>query len=81
MNTSLATGKAVAIVEPKVPTKNLAGPPVYYPPGHELFAKNEASAAAWRAQVNTVIIFGKLINFILTKKIGRLWQRSWKIRI
>jgi len=50
VNTSLATGKAVAIVEPKVPTKNLAGPPVYYPPGHELFAKNEQSAAAWRAQ-------------------------------
>lgn len=51
MNTSLATGKAVAIVDPKVPTKNIAGPPVYYPPGHELFAKNEQSAAAWRAQV------------------------------
>lgn len=51
VNTSLATGKAVAIVEPKVPTKNLAGPPVYYPPGHELFAKNEQSAAAWKAQV------------------------------
>jgi hypothetical protein len=50
VNTSLATGKAVAIVEPKVATKNLAGPPVYYPPGHELFAKNEQSAAAWRAQ-------------------------------
>ncbi|KAG4077015.1 hypothetical protein HA402_016002 [Bradysia odoriphaga] len=50
VNTSLATGKAVAIVEPKVPTKNIAGPPVYYPPGHELFAKNEQSAAAWRAQ-------------------------------
>lgn len=55
VNTSLATGKAVAIVEPKVATKNLAGPPVYYPPGHELFAKNEQSAAAWRAQV--IIIF------------------------
>ncbi|KAJ6644611.1 hypothetical protein Bhyg_09580 [Pseudolycoriella hygida] len=50
VNTSLATGKAVAIVEPKVPTKNLAGPPVYYPPNHELFAKSEQSAAAWRAQ-------------------------------
>jgi hypothetical protein len=56
VNTSLATGKAVAIVEPKVPTKNIAGPPVYYPPGHELFSKNEQSAAAWKAQVDNFFL-------------------------
>lgn len=52
VNTALATGKAVAIVEPKVPSKNIAGPPVYYPPGHEYSMKSEQSGAAWRAQVN-----------------------------
>lgn len=31
-------------------SKNVAGPPVYYPPGHEMFAKKESEAAAWRAQ-------------------------------
>lgn len=51
VNTALTTNKSVAIVDPKPSTKNIAGPPVYYPPGHELFAKNEQSAAAWRAQV------------------------------
>lgn len=33
-----------------VASKNVAGPPVYYPPGHEMFAKKESEAAAWRAQ-------------------------------
>ncbi|KAJ8922266.1 hypothetical protein NQ315_004204 [Exocentrus adspersus] len=33
-----------------VRTKNVSGPPVYYPPGHEMFAKKEESEAAWRAQ-------------------------------
>uniref|UniRef100_A0A6B2EEL8 Putative microtubule-associated protein 1b n=1 Tax=Phlebotomus kandelakii TaxID=1109342 RepID=A0A6B2EEL8_9DIPT len=33
----------------KIPTKNVAGPPVYYPPG-ELFLKKEESGAAWKAQ-------------------------------
>lgn len=51
VNTALATHKPVAIVDPKVPTKNIAGPPVYYPPDQELFAKSEQSSAAWRAQV------------------------------
>lgn len=50
VNTALASNKNVAIVDPKVPTKNVVGPPVYYPPGKELFAKSEAQAA-WRAQV------------------------------
>nr|XP_023015074.1 proteoglycan 4 [Leptinotarsa decemlineata]XP_023015075.1 proteoglycan 4 [Leptinotarsa decemlineata]XP_023015076.1 proteoglycan 4 [Leptinotarsa decemlineata] len=36
--------------EPAVKTKNVSGPPVYYPPGHEMFAKKEESEAAWRAQ-------------------------------
>jgi hypothetical protein len=35
-----------------VPSKNVAGPPVYYPPNHELFTrKEESSAAGYRAQV------------------------------
>ncbi|XP_053685034.1 uncharacterized protein LOC128734731 [Sabethes cyaneus] len=33
-----------------VSSKNIAGPPVYYPPGHEMFAKKESEAGAWRAQ-------------------------------
>lgn len=32
------------------PTKNVTGPPVYYPPGHEMFAKKEEGGGAWRAQ-------------------------------
>lgn len=50
VNTALATNKNIPIVEPKAPTKNIAGPPVYYPPGQELFAKSQAQAA-WRAKV------------------------------
>lgn len=41
-------------MEPKAPTKNIAGPPVYYPPGKELFTKSEASAA-WRAGVSAYL--------------------------
>lgn len=33
-----------------VPSKNVAGPPVYYPPNHELFTRKEESGA-YRAQV------------------------------
>ncbi|CAH1980649.1 unnamed protein product [Acanthoscelides obtectus] len=33
-----------------LPSKNVSGPPVYYPPGHEMFAKKEESSAGWRAQ-------------------------------
>lgn len=51
VNTALATNKNIPVAEPKVPTKNIAGPPVFYPPGKELFAKSEAHAA-WRAQVS-----------------------------
>lgn len=54
--------------EPKdVPkTKNVTGPPVYYPPGHEMFAKKEESAA-WRAEVLVWgdIHYTALINIIL----------------
>lgn len=46
----MTTNKSLPIVEPKAQTKNIAGPPVYYPPGQELFAKNEAQAA-WKAKV------------------------------
>lgn len=38
------------LVGPVSNSKNVAGPPVYYPPGHEMFAKKESEAAAWRAQ-------------------------------
>lgn len=38
------------------PTKNVTGPPVYYPPGHEMFAKKEESGA-WRAEVIFIIYF------------------------
>ncbi|XP_066151108.1 uncharacterized protein [Euwallacea fornicatus] len=31
-------------------TKNVTGPPVYYPPGHEMFANKEEGGGAWRAQ-------------------------------
>lgn len=34
----------------KVPTKNVAGPPVYYPPG-EVTLKREEKGAGWQAQV------------------------------
>ncbi|KAL3276127.1 hypothetical protein HHI36_020846 [Cryptolaemus montrouzieri] len=36
--------------EPLPRVKNVSGPPVYYPPGHEMFAKKEEGGAAWRAQ-------------------------------
>lgn len=50
VDTALASNKNIPIVEPKAPTKNIAGPPVYYPPGQELFAKSEAQAV-WRGKV------------------------------
>lgn len=37
-------------------TKNVTGPAVYYPPGHEMFAKKEESGA-WRAEVSTSVSF------------------------
>ncbi|CAH0548121.1 unnamed protein product [Brassicogethes aeneus] len=36
--------------EPVMKAKNVSGPPVYYPPGHEMFAKKEESQAGWRAE-------------------------------
>lgn len=36
--------------QPMQKSKNVSGPPVYYPPGHEMFAKKE-EAAGWRAEV------------------------------
>lgn len=46
----MATNKSEPIIEAKPATRNIAGPPVFYPPGQELFAKSEAQAA-WRAGV------------------------------
>lgn len=34
-----------------VSSKNISGPPVYYPPNHELFTSKEKEQAAYRAQV------------------------------
>lgn len=53
VNTALATNKHIPIVEPKAATRNIAGPPVYYPPGQELFGKSEGQAA-WRAKVCSI---------------------------
>lgn len=50
--TTVAVGKPIAPVEPRSTSKNLAGPAVYYPPGHEMFAKKEESQASYRAQVS-----------------------------
>ncbi|XP_044270715.1 uncharacterized protein LOC123015183 isoform X1 [Tribolium madens] len=36
--------------EPLQKSKNVTGPPVYYPPGHEMFASKEESGGAWRAE-------------------------------
>ncbi|XP_037919254.1 leucine-rich repeat extensin-like protein 5 [Hermetia illucens] len=47
VETAVATGKSSAVVA--TPSKNVAGPPVYYPPGHEMFARKEESGAAYRA--------------------------------
>lgn len=41
-------------------TKNVTGPPVYYPPGHEMFAKKEESAA-WRAEVCDCMYYKKIV--------------------
>ncbi|KAH1003536.1 hypothetical protein HUJ04_003447 [Dendroctonus ponderosae] len=42
----------VADAQQKEPaTRNVTGPPVYYPPGHEMFSKKEeGGGGAWRAQ-------------------------------
>lgn len=32
-----------------VPSKNIAGPPVYYPPNHEMTLRRDEKSAAWRA--------------------------------
>lgn len=39
-----------ALAANQLASKNIAGPPVYYPPGHEMFAKKEMEASGWRAQ-------------------------------
>lgn len=45
--TSESDDKSKALVA----SKNITGPPVYYPPNHELFASKEE--AAYRAQVRS----------------------------
>ena len=66
INTALTSNKSEPIIEPKPATKNIAGPPVYYPPGQELFSKSEQSSAAWRAQVinpNNYFILENVKNY------------------
>jgi len=46
---SLKSHKEYEDQQRKPETKNVSGPPVYYPPGHEMFAKKEESGA-WRAE-------------------------------
>lgn len=55
IQTALTSSKAQPIIEPNRTTKPIAGPPVYYPPGKEQWAKSEQSEAAWRAQVMDVM--------------------------
>lgn len=69
--------------EPILKSKNVSGPPVYYPPGHEMFAKKEESGA-WRAEVRFKKIL--IITIILIKKqlkiiffLGRLRKSFWQI--
>lgn len=64
VNTALASNKNIPVVEAKAPTKNIAGPPVYYPPGQELFSKSEAQAA-WRAKVCISKFYDYLIYIVL----------------
>lgn len=41
---------------PKVKSKNVAGPPVYYPPGAAEFTKKEESSAMAQAGVSRLCI-------------------------
>lgn len=50
VNTAVASDKPVTI-----PSKNIAGPAVFYPPGKEI-VKSEEEGAAWLAQVKSKIL-------------------------
>lgn len=55
---------------PKVKSKNVAGPPVYYPPGAAEFTKKEEySAAMSQAGVSTLPIFKNNIFLLLRYKV------------
>lgn len=45
----------------QAPSKNSAGPPVYYPPNHELFLNKEESASGYRSQVISVFLIQILL--------------------
>lgn len=51
---------------PKVKSKNVAGPPVYYPPGSAEFTKKEESSAAM-SQAGVSQLFNVLYRAILYK--------------
>lgn len=87
INTAVATSKTPPkpTVEQKTPTKNIAGPPVYYPP-KPLFEKSEAQAA-WRASVSSKrITFANKWNWLNWNRFmiagtSRKWKRKIRIRI
>lgn len=65
---SSATKKEVDFVPhtpPKVKSKNVAGPPVYYPPGSAEFTKKEeSSAAVAQASVSYYMtLYGKYLMY------------------
>lgn len=59
-------------------TKNVTGPPVYYPPGHEMFAKKEESGA-WRAEVRFRISNTTKSNRVSVS--GSHVERIWQIQV
>lgn len=55
-------------------TKNVTGPPVYYPPGHEMFAKKE-EAGAWRAEVRFTNKIPLIVSLYL--KLNLFYREQW----
>lgn len=56
-------------------SKNISGPPVYYPPNHELFSSKEE--ASYKAQVRFMILFNHLlININDSSRGGMLGQKA-----
>lgn len=63
-----------------VASKNITGPPVYYPPNHELFSSKE-EGSGYRAQVRVICHEN---NSTLTNSIaspGRLCQRQGQLHV
>lgn len=73
-----------ANADQKVPTRNVAGPPVYYPPG-EMFTKRSEEGAAWQAQViDSRITRGwryELFYLIMLSLLGWIRSRQRKVHV